>query len=127
MDSQNFTETELTDGENVLLEVLLNPLYKNKTVTEICKAADVSRPIYYTAFKKDHFVRKYESMSKELLKQSLAPVVNAFIEEAKKGSYHHGKAILEMAGLYQENLNVTANVKVKIVDDIEDDIDDSDE
>ena len=121
---QKLTNVNLTDAENKLMEVLLNPDNREKTITDICKVANISRYTYYASFKKPEFKRAYEQNCKELLEESLAPVINAFIKEAKKGSYYHGKTILEMAGMHTDKLSVSADVKVKIVDDIEDDIDD---
>ena len=102
MSEQNATEYRPTTGELKLLEVLLNPEMRNKSVTEICTIAGVSRQTYYRAFEKPQFVALYESRAKDLVRAAVGPIINAFIKAAKEGSYTHGKVILEMAGLYVE-------------------------
>lgn len=104
---QNFTNTSLTDKEKKLLEVLLNPQNRMKSITDICKIAKCSRPVYYDAFSKSEFVEIYNRRSADLIKQSVAPIINTFIREALRGSFQHGKIILEMAGLYSEKLGIT--------------------
>lgn len=105
-DLQNLTNANLTDKENNLLEVLINPENRMKSVCDICKLANCSRPIYYKAFTKEGFVTAYNAKSRELVKQSVAPVINTFIREAQRGSFQHGKIILEMAGLYTEKQEI---------------------
>lgn len=105
-----------TAGEKKLLEVILNPVHRNKTITAICKVADISRNVYYDAFQKTVFVDYYNSLCKDLVKQSIGPVINAFIHEAKRGSYTHGKIILEMAGLYTEKKKLDVTTPHKLED-----------
>lgn len=106
-------EYEPTTAEEKLLQVLANPENIGLTITDICNLADVSRKTYYEAFKKPEFVALHDKLCKDLVKQSLTPIVNAFITEAKKGSYNHGKILLEMGGLYtnkQEIDNINTNI-----------------
>lgn len=99
---QNFTNISLTEKGKNLLEVLINPENRMKSITDICKLAKCTRPVYYKAFLKPEFVEIYKQFSEELVKQSMAPVINAFIREAQRGSFQHGKVLLEMAGLYNK-------------------------
>ena len=110
-DLQNITEYIPTEKEKNLLEVLLNPENRMKSITDICKLANCSRPIYYEAFSKPGFVAIYEQKSKELIKQSVGPVINTFVREAQRGSFQHGKVILEMAGLYTEQSKVDQTIR----------------
>lgn len=103
---QNFTEYKLTDKEKNLLEVLLNPENRMKSITDICKLAKCSRPVYYEAFSKPGFVEIYKKRSMDMVKQSIASVLNTFIREAQRGSFQHGKVLLEMAGIYTEKQQV---------------------
>lgn len=102
MNGQNLTGYEPTPSEEKLLEVLLNPQYRMKSITDICKIAEISRTTYYEAFSKPGFNEIYKQKSIELVKQQVAPVINAFVAEAKRGSFQHGKVLLEMADLYSE-------------------------
>ena len=107
--SQSITEYIPTEGEKRLLDVLLNPEYRTKSITDICKLAACSRFLYYDAFKKPGFQAIYKSQSKALVDQSIAPVLNTFVREALRGSFQHGKVILEMAGLYSEKSTIDVN------------------
>lgn len=109
---QTLTEYEPTEAEKKLLEVLMSPEHRMKSITDICKVACCSRVLYYNAFKKPEFKALYKSMSRELVDQSIAPVLNTFVREALRGSFQHGKVILEMAGLYSEKstLEVTGEI-----------------
>ena len=50
-----------------------------------------------------------------MVKQSVAPVLSAFVAEAKRGSFQHGKVLLEMAGIYAERQQIEAvNVNVEL-------------
>jgi deoxyribose-phosphate aldolase len=115
-DLQNLTDYTPTEKENTLLEVLLNPENRMKSITDICKIANCSRQTYYEAFAKPGFVTIYESKSKELVKQSVGPVINTFVREALRGSFQHGKVILEMADMYTEKQETKINVNQKLED-----------
>lgn len=113
---QNLTENNLTDKEKALLEVLLSPEHRMKSITDICKIAGCSRPTYYSAFEKPEFQAIYKEKSKALVDQSIAPVLNTFVREALRGSFQHGKVLLEMAGLYSEKsqLEVLGDVNITV-------------
>ena len=102
MSQQKPTKYRPTPKEETLLEVLLNPDHRMKSITEICRIAKCDRSVYYDAFAKKGFVDYYQSKSMDIVKQAVAPVLNAFVREALRGSYQHGKLILDMAGLIEE-------------------------
>lgn len=115
MDSkQNFTEYEPTEKEKNLLEVLLNPENRMKSITDICKLAKCTRPVYYEAFSKSGFVEIYKQGSVDLVKQSIGSVLNTFIREAQRGSFQHGKVILEMAGIYTEKSDIKVSGSLEV-------------
>jgi hypothetical protein len=107
---QNHTKYEPTEKEKTLLEVLINPEYRMKSITDICKIAKCARSTYYEAFSKPEFVEIYRQYSVDLVKQFIAPIINAFIREAQRGSFQHGKVILEMAGMYSDKLEITGKI-----------------
>lgn len=118
MSKQNSTNYEPTEKEKNLLEVLINPDYRMKSITDICRAAKCTRNIYYNAFEKPGFVELYKQYTTNLVKQSVASVINTFIREAQRGSFQHGKVLLEMAGLYTDKIEIEGSVPVQIIDDI---------
>lgn len=100
--SKNDAEYRPTRSETKLLDALLNPANRLKTITELCDMLEISTRTYQRAWKKPEFVKLYETKSMDLVKQQVGPVINAFLREAKRGSFQHGKVLLEMAGLYTE-------------------------
>jgi len=108
---QNLTEYTLTLKEEALIEVLTNPEHRMKSVTDICKIANCTRTTYYEAFSKPGFVEIYKKRSMDLVKQCVAPVLNTFIREAQRGSFQHGKVLLEMADIYTEKQQVDVGNK----------------
>lgn len=107
---QNHTKYEPTEKEKALLEVLINPDYRMKSITDICRIAKCARSTYYDAFAKPEFVEEYNRRSADLVKQSVGSVLNTFIREAQRGSFQHGKVILEMAGMYSDKLEITGKI-----------------
>jgi len=98
---ENSTYTP-TKKEELLLEALLNPANRHKNVVELCGIVPCDTKTYYAAFKKPEFQALYKSLAMELVKNAVGPVVNTFIREATRGSFQHGKVVLEMADMYQE-------------------------
>lgn len=107
-EKQYATDYEPSLSEEKLLEVLLNPQYRMKSITEVCRIAEIDRSTYYRAFAKPGFNELYKQKSIELVNQQVAPVINAFVAEAKRGSFQHGKVLLEMGGVYTEKQQVEA-------------------
>lgn len=99
---QNPTEYRLTQKEENLIETMLDPGNRMKSITDICKLANCSRAVYYDAFAKPEFVAIYKERSIALAEKYLGSVMNAFVREAARGSFQHGKVLLEMAGAYRE-------------------------
>jgi hypothetical protein len=76
---QRVTEYQPTEAEQKLLEVLLSPEHRMKSIKDICIIACISRMAYYRAFEKPEFQALYKSQSKALVDQSVAPVLNTFV------------------------------------------------
>lgn len=91
-----------TKTEEALLEVLLNPANRLKTVEDQCKMVPCDKKTYYNAFKKQGFNDLYREMSLALITRNVAPVVNACVREAVRGSAVHIKIALTMADMYSE-------------------------
>jgi hypothetical protein len=100
---QKSTEYKPTNAEEKLLEVLLNPESQRKSVTDICAMADCDRGTYYNAFNKPEFVALYKKKTSNLIKGSVSQIVNAFVQQAKRGSFTHGKVILDMSKMFDDS------------------------
>jgi hypothetical protein len=116
---QDLTEYTPTPAEAKLLEVLSNPENRFKNISDICKIAEISRPTYYSAFEKPGFLREQRKRAQQMFKQYEMPVISAFIREATRGSYPHGKVVLEILGLYKEESNVNTKVTGEVVNTYE--------
>lgn len=101
-DSQNPTKPKLTKGGEKLIEILLDPRNRTKSITDVCKLAELSRTTYYVLFSDPVWLEEYKRQSKEMITQNISGIINTFINEAKRGSFQHGKIVLEMAGVYVE-------------------------
>lgn len=99
---QNGTKQRLTPTEKRLIEALLEPNNRFKSISEICDTAKCSRNTYYRAFNKPHFREEYKRQAAALSERHLGQVMNAFVREATRGSFQHGRVLLEMAGVYTE-------------------------
>lgn len=99
---QNGTKQRLTPTEKRLIEALLEPNNRFKSISEICDTAKCSRNTYYRAFNKPHFREEYKRQAAALSGRHLGQVMNAFVQEATRGSFQHGRVLLEMAGVYTE-------------------------
>ena len=124
-------EKKLSNGQERLLTVMINPENVFKTVTEVCKLADISRTSYYKIMAKPKFVKRLEQEGYNIVKSALLPVVNTFKKEAINGSYKHGEAILKMGGMLEDktriehsgkminDVNVTGQIDMKQLTDEE--------
>lgn len=97
--SQNATEYSPTKLEEKLLEIMLQPENRYKTVSEICRMAEIDRSTYYRAFAKAEFMAHYKAECRRMVDRAIGPVLNAFVKQAVAGSFQHGKVLLEMGGL----------------------------
>lgn len=109
-------EYKPTTCELKLLKVLLNPDFATSSMKDIIQEAGISHQKYYDCFKNPQFVGLLECTSLELIKKDIAPLVNVGIKEAKKGSYQHWKALMEMGGLYTEKRVLEHSGSVKLED-----------
>lgn len=100
--AQTGTEKRLTPAEKRLIEALLDPGNRFKSISEICNTVNCGRQAYYRAFNKPHFREAYKRQAAALSERHLGQVMNAFVKEATRGSFQHGKVLLEMAGVYSE-------------------------
>jgi hypothetical protein len=97
---QNMTEQKLSRNELILLEALVNPDSRRKTVVEICKICHISRTTYYRLLGNHEFFEVYQQLSVDIIKHKMAPLANALVREAVRGSAPHLRIALEIAGIY---------------------------
>lgn len=77
-----------------------------KSVKETIAEAKINRETYYKAFKKEGFRKLYKEEAMEIVRRAVAPMVNALVKEAKRGSAQHLKMGLEIGDIYTEKHEV---------------------
>ncbi len=91
-----------TPKEQDLLEIMINPENYECTPSKLMELASVNPNCYYDAIKKKGFIELLKEKSFNLVDSSIPLVVNAFVSHAKKGSYQHGKTLLEMGNMIED-------------------------
>ena len=99
---QKITEKALTPKRQRIMEALLNPEHRLKTITEICNICQVTRETYYQAFNNPEFVKIYTAESKKLGVKALAPMVNSQIKSALRGDVQAAKLVMTYIGEYAD-------------------------
>ncbi len=101
---QNRTEYEPTAAEKRLLDVLINPENRRKTVVDICALADIGRTTYYEIIAKEEFEKLKRKWVNKLISSNTLQVIHANTREALRGSAPHIKMHLEIDGVYKEKI-----------------------
>ena len=109
-DANIATNCQLTNAEEKLLDVLLDPKNRLLNTTERCNLAGISRQTYYRIMRRPEFIAVYRQQSYDLFAQNIGPVVTAFIKQACQGSFPHGNEILEIMGMRRQSAPERANV-----------------
>lgn len=108
-------EYKLVGCEERILEVLLDPECINMTVTDRCKVIGISRNTYYTHMNKPAFNAYCKTLVRSTIQSEVMPLLNAALREAKKGSFHHFKLLMEMGQFHtdEKNLNIDGNMAIE--------------
>jgi len=113
-----------TTAEKKLLEVLLDPVSTQLSVTDICERAGVARRTYYKATAKEEFNNLVKESALDMIKGKVAPLMNAAYKYALEEKGHQDRKMLfNMLGMYADkieekvDINSVDGVKIKIVDD----------
>lgn len=104
-----------TAAEKRLLEVLINPEYLGKNVTDLCNLAEISRNKYYDAMKKKEFQELVADITQDLIKGKIGDVLNATYKYSLTAKGHQDrKVLLTMAGLYvdKKETEVTGSLDI---------------
>jgi hypothetical protein len=97
-----------TAGEMKLIEALSNPENRDINVSELCLLIGISRAAYYKMFAKDEFVKFYNEFQFKLIKGNIGDIIKATVRFATESAGNHAdrKMLLEMAGVYNEKVNM---------------------
>ena len=92
-----------------LLDVLLNPEHRFKSVSEICRIAKIGRDSYYRLGHDKDFVCYYTQESQRFVKMHQGPMVGALVKSAVRGNPQNLRVALMMANLHKEKGGLTLN------------------
>ena len=103
----------LTELETKILRSVVSSSGRRLSIDELAAVTGCSTETIYNRLMKK---AEFQELFKEALTNSLIPempeVLNSFIDEGKKGSFKHGKLLLEITSIYKENKKITADVNV---------------
>jgi hypothetical protein len=97
---------DLTPAGHALLEVVVDPITRTMSVTDICDLAGISRDSYYRLFRQESFVRAYLDACKVFGVAAAMPTIQSVAKSAIDGDMMAAKLILEMSGLHQPTARV---------------------
>lgn len=103
----------LTSKEKKILEEAMKCGEQKLTITAIAKRVGVKPDYVVKCLKKPEFRQLFvESMQDGIVSEAPA-ILHSFVNAAKEGSFQHGKLILELAGIHQDNQRIDLNAKVE--------------
>lgn len=107
-----------TAKEKSLIEAMSDPENRFLNVSELCKVAEISRDSYYSMMKKPQFLEYYKQAQFEVVKGSIAKVLNATINFAVSNPKCHGdrKILLEMGEMYREKKDIELTATQRLED-----------
>ena len=80
------------------------------TIQEISMESGVDESTIHNKMQDEEFRGLFIETARNSLISDVPEILNAFSEQAKAGSYQHGKLILELTGLYTDTKNIVADV-----------------
>lgn len=90
-----------------MLEVLVNPDFRNVAVTDICNRAKISRPSYYRIMDRPEFQAELSEQCTRLTNYAVPGVIKALVAKAYRGDGEAMKMVLEMNGRYSQKHDLT--------------------
>jgi hypothetical protein len=109
----------LTPADEKILWAMVNPEHFGLSISERCKRAGISRTIYYRRLKDPEFMKMVNEMSKDLVRDKAADILNASIKCAISSGargYQDRRMLLEMMGIVVEK-KFDGNVMIVRFDD----------
>ena len=102
----------LTELEEKLLKVAANRGGR-LSLEELARDAECDVAQIYKRLQNNSFRTLFTETLRHSLSAEVPGILNAFIAEAHKGSFKHGKLLLEIAQMYTEEKKVTGDFSVR--------------
>jgi AcrR family transcriptional regulator len=107
----------LTDLEMRILKAVAANGGARMTIEQLAHVANCSADtIYQRLANKQDFQELFKEALVNSLTGEMPEVLSSFVEEAKGGSFKHGKLLMELTGIYKEDKKVTHNVNLREVE-----------
>ena len=104
--TDGLTKYQLSPAGDALLAVLIDPIARTMSITEICAKADISRDSYYRLFRQEQFVAAYMDACKTACITAAMPTMQSVAGKAIAGDMAAAQLILTMTGLHQPTARV---------------------
>lgn len=106
---------DLTKEERKMLQTALNSGGKRVTLELLAKDCNRSVNFVYQKLQEPAFKELFMDALRGSLLAEVPEIMGAFVTKAKEGSFPHGKLLLEIAGIYnnESNLNIRAQIEAK--------------
>lgn len=98
---QNVTDWTPTPNQARLLDAAVE-CGLGRSITDICKRAGVSRPVFYRAMEKPEFKAAWGATWQEAIKHHLPGIVAAQVHQALEGETPAARLLLEAAGVLKQ-------------------------
>lgn len=109
------TEVELSPPEKKMLQTALNSGGHRVTLEVLAKESGRSINYVYQKLQEPTFKELFMEALRGSLLAEVPEIMGAFVMKAKEGSFSHGKLLLEIAGIYnnESNINIKAQIEAK--------------
>ena len=109
------TEVELSPPEKKMLQTALNSSGHRVTLEVLAKESGRSINYVYQKLQEPTFKELFMEALRGSLLAEVPEIMGAFVMKAKEGSFPHGKLLLEIAGIYnnESNINIKAQIEAK--------------
>lgn len=104
---------ELTAKQLGVLEVMLNPEYRGKSIEEKAQLAGCSKSMYDKTSRRPDLIAIQADVAKEMLKADIAPLLQATMNYAINNVTAHQdrRMLLELMGIYKQEKDINVNQK----------------
>lgn len=109
------TMEQLTFARKKLLDAMLDPANRMKSIIKLCEIADISRGVYYKAMKDPAFVAELKERSLEVVIGFIPSSINALGKKAASGDIKAISIVLEMAGMHSNRISVDVPNAIKTI------------
>lgn len=99
----------VTDAGKRLLAVKADPKLRTTAVTRQCEIADISRTAYYDLVRDQRFLSALRELAVLTLVEASLPAAQTVAKLATEGDLVAAKMVLEMAGLYNQSVSISAS------------------